>query len=478
MNTRQRTMKRQPIFSVYTANLPCRHILSFIIVFITSVATAQELRTSYFQQTSNYRHQMNPALLQDPHIGVLLGNIHVNSTGNMGYRDFIYPLENNQLYTQTTMMHPDISAQEALKRFDENNRADVYLNYNLFSIAFRGFKGVNLVELNIRSENHVALPYQLVQFVKSPGARQQYDLKGIGARTQNYAELALGHTRDINEKWRVGGKIKLLLGVGYADLDAQQLDVTMNGDKWTVNGDVRLKAALSKTTLTNHPEKKAPDGRPRIDKISVDFNGGINGIGIGADIGAVYNPNSSWSLSASITDMGFIQWKKVENASSAGSYTFEGFENINVKGEDNTGQDIGEQFENIGKDLENLFAICNDGQSKHRSSLAATVNIGAQYTIPSYPRLRLGYLLSQRLGKYNYHSSMISANWRPAKWFEANLSTALTSTGLTAGAVIDFHARHFNFFIGCDAFPGKVSKYYIPLNNTNTGISMGMSFPL
>lgn len=471
-------MKKQHILSRHTIASSCRHILLVLTIFTAYTVTAQELRTSYFQQTSHYRHQMNPALLQEPHIGVLLGNIHVGATGNMGYRDFIYPLENNSLYKQTTMMHPDISAQEALKRFDENNRTDVYFNYNLFSIAFRGFKGMNLLELNIRAENHVALPYQLVQFMKAPGARQQYDLKGIGARTQNYAELALGHAHDINEKWRIGGKVKLLLGIGYADLDTRQLDVAMDGDKWTVNGDMRLKAALSKTTLTNHPVKKAPDGRPRIDKVSVDFNGGINGIGVGVDFGTIYKFNNSWTFSAAITDIGFIRWKNTENASSAGSYTFEGFENIHVKGKDNTGKDIGKQFEDMGEDLKNLFSICNDGQTAHTSVLAATLNIGTQYTIPAYPRLRLGYLLSQRLGKYNYHSSMISVNWRPVGWFETNLSTALTSSGLTAGAVIDFHARHFNFFIGCDAFPGKVSKYYIPLNNTNTGISMGISFPL
>jgi hypothetical protein len=373
-----------------------------------------------------------------PALGILLGNIYVGATGNMSYRDFIYSLKNNPNYTQTTMMHPDIPAEEALKRFDENNRADVYLNYNLFSIAFRGFKGTNLIELNIRSENHVALPYQLIQFAKEPGARQQYNLEGIGARTQNYAELALGHARDINEKWRVGGKIKLLVGMGYADLDTRQLDVTMDGDKWAVNGDARLKFALSETTLKNHPNKKATDGRPRVDDVSLDFKGKPSGMGIGVDLGVLFRPDKQWELSASINDMGFIRWKNVENASSAGSYTFEGFENINIKEKDDTEQDLGKQFEDIGKDLENLFAICNDGQGNHTAGLSATMNIGVQYTLAAYPKLRMGYLLSQRLGKYSYHTSMISANWRPAQWFEASLSTALTSTGLTAGAVVDF----------------------------------------
>ena len=35
-------------------------------------ATAQELRSTYFMETSNYRHEMNPALLDAPYMSVPL----------------------------------------------------------------------------------------------------------------------------------------------------------------------------------------------------------------------------------------------------------------------------------------------------------------------------------------------------------------------------------------------------------------------
>lgn len=34
--------------------------------------------------------------------------------------------------------------------------------------------------------------------------------------TVNYAEIALGHARQINEKWTVGVKTKLLVGLARA----------------------------------------------------------------------------------------------------------------------------------------------------------------------------------------------------------------------------------------------------------------------
>ena len=47
---------------------------------------AQELRSTYFMQTSNYRHEMNPALLDAPYMSVpfVLGNLNLGLTGNMG----------------------------------------------------------------------------------------------------------------------------------------------------------------------------------------------------------------------------------------------------------------------------------------------------------------------------------------------------------------------------------------------------------
>ena len=73
---------------------------------------------------------------------------------------------------------------------------------------------------------------------------------------------------------------------------------------------------------------------------------------------------------------------------------------------------------------------------------------------------------------------MLSANIRPVKWFEFALNGAVSSSGCTAGMVIDLHAKHFNFFIGADRFLGKVSKQFIPLHNMNSSVSLGMSFPL
>lgn len=457
-------------------------IKKYMVVALAScfipTAMAQELRTSYFQQTATFRHQMNPALLNRPHIGILFGNVNIGVTGNMGYKDLVHDLKDNTQYKRTTFMHPNIDESTALKAFDKNNRADVYLNYNLFSVAFKGFGGVNLIEANVRSDNHIKLPYDLFELAKSTGVRQQYNLKNIGVRSQNYMEVALGHSRNINKQLRVGGKVKVLIGAGYADLSADEMTLTLQNDQWKVDADAKLNVAIPGGTFTNKTNKPTQNGRPRVDELKLDFSPQLAGFGMAVDMGAVYKLNNSWTFSGALTDVGFISWKNVQRGSSSGSYTFKGFEDIYVKNTSNKNNDLGKQFEAIGNDLEELFDLYNDGSGKQNAFLAATLNLGAEYTLPSYKRLRLGYLFSQRMGKYGYHTSMVSANWRPINFIETTLSSALTSTGLTTGALISFHCTGFNLFVGCDAFMGKVTREYIPLNNSNANISFGMNFPL
>ncbi len=448
-------------------------------------AAAQEFRSSYFMQTSNFRHQMNPALLDAPYVTALMGNINVGATGNIGLKNFVYKLSPaDQVrfggYEYTTFMNPTVDAASFLSDLHDKNRLDLYLNYNLFSVGFKAFGGINLVELNLRSNTNVSLPKELFEFAKTAGAKEHYSLSDIGLRTQNYAELALGHRRTFGEKLAVGAKVKFLLGMAYADFAADRLDLTLNGDEWRIQGDARLKAALLDTRFEHEgADKNAPDGRPRVKGLD-DVAFGMPGFGLAFDLGATYKLTDDLTLSASLTDLGFIGWGKTQQASSRGDYTFDGFENIYAgSGSSQDGTKLGDQFEQLGDDLEEMFSVYDDGEGSATQALAATLNVGAEYVLPVYRNLRFGFLYTSRIhGLYSWHQGMLSATVRPVKWFEATVNGAVTSTGCTFGAAASFKARHFDFYIGTDRFLGKVSKEFIPLSRANANVTLGMTFPL
>ncbi|MDY2624470.1 MAG: DUF5723 family protein [Alloprevotella sp.] len=458
-----------------------RHLAAtLLLATAVAPAAAQEFRTAAFMQTNNYRHQINPAMLDEAYVGMpFFGQINVGATGNFGLKNFVYKLDGNPRYDLTTFMSPTVSAGEFLGDLHDKNRADVYINYNIFSVGFKAFKGINLVELNVRSNTNVSLPYELFEFMKTTGAKETYHLQDIGVRSQNYLELALGHSHRINDQWTVGAKLKFLFGGAYADFSADQLDVTMNGDQWRIVGDARLKAAvLSSEFDYEDPSKNAPDGRRRVKGID-DVSFGLPGFGMGVDLGATFKVTKDLTLSAAINDLGFINWSKVKNASSRGDYTFDGFEDIYAGSNNTGGNKLGDQFETLGDDLEEMFSVYDDGEGSSSQALAATINIGAEYTLPAYRNLRFGFLYTSRLhGLYSYHQGLLSATIRPVKCLEASVNTAVSSTGCTFGAALSLRAKHYNFFIGSDRIFGKVSKEFIPLNSLNANVTMGMSFPL
>ena len=458
-----------------------RHLAAtLLLATAVAPAAAQEFRTAAFMQTNNYRHQINPAMLDEAYVGMpFFGQINVGATGNFGLKNFVYKLDGNPRYDLTTFMSPTVSAGEFLGDLHDKNRADVYINYNIFSVGFKAFKGINLVELNLRSNTNVSLPYELFEFMKTTGAKETYHLQDIGVRSQNYLELALGHSHRINDQWTVGAKLKFLFGGAYADFSADQLDVTMNGDQWRIVGDARLKAAvLSSEFDYEDPSKNAPDGRRRVKGID-DVSFGLPGFGMGVDLGATFKVTKDLTLSAAINDLGFINWSKVQNASSRGDYTFDGFEDIYAGSNNTGGNKLGDQFETLGDDLEEMFSVYDDGEGSSSQALAATINIGAEYTLPVYRNLRFGFLYTSRLhGLYSYHQGLLSATIRPVKCLEASVNTAVSSTGCTFGAALSLRAKHYNFFIGSDRIFGKVSKEFIPLNSLNANVTMGMSFPL
>ncbi len=456
--------------------------IAVALLLATGISTiqAQEFRTSYFMETSNFRHQMNPALLDSAYFSVpFFGNINVGTTGNIGLNNFVYKLEGNPRYDQTTFMNPNISAADFLGNLHDHNRANVYLNYNIFSIGFKGFNGMNVVEVNLRSNTNINLPLELFEFMKTTGANPEYELEDIGLRSQNYAEIALGHSHKIDERLTVGGKVKFLLGMAYADFAAEELDITMTGDQWRIEGDVQLKAAILESQLTHEgADKNAPDGRPRVDGID-DVSFGVPGFGVALDLGATYKITDDLTVSAAVTDLGFINWSGVKQASSRGDYTFKGFENIYVGSNDTGNNKLGDQFEALGDDLEEMFSVYDDGEGSVSQALAATVNVGAEYTLPVYRPLRFGFLYTGRIhGLYSHHQAMLSANVRPIKPIEVSVNTAAGTTGWTLGAALSLKAKHFNFYIGSDRIIGKVSKEFIPLSNLNANLNIGMTIPL
>lgn len=457
------------------------------LIGVTATAAAQDLNTAYYTRDYMYRHNMNPAFANDHgYVAIpVLGNINVSMQSNFGYEAIFHK---NPLYgtvegakKTTTFMNPYISNDDALKKFSKGtNRLTASFEMPIISVGFKGFGGYNTVELASRTNLGMSLPYDLFAFAKNTG-NECYEIGNIDMMAQSYVELAVGHSRDINEKLRVGAKAKVLLGVGRADLKIKDMKADLSqSDKWTLTaGKIEANASMSGFSFENEEKEynSSDEKYDRVDDINID-GGGLAGFGLAFDFGAIYKINDDWTVNAAVKDLGFIKWTKTQQATSTtNSFEFEGFHDVSVtSGSDNT---IDDQLDKYGDQLSDFVNLHDDGEVGGRTTgIGATVNLGATYNLPVYRKMTFGALSTTHInGAYSWTEGRLSANWEPLKWLDGGVSFAVNSYTTSFGWVLNIHPSGLNIFLATDHILGKVSKEGIPLSgNANVALGMNITF--
>lgn len=463
--------------------LSLRTTILGVLAAVSCHIAAQGLNSGYFTTDYKQRHTLNPAFANEQQYITIpaLGNINVRTQGNFGYGDVILP---NPLYATeggkslTTFMNPYISTADALKGFSKgDNRIAADVSINLLSAGFKGFGGYNTIEIGTRTSLGLSLPYALFEFAKNTGNRS-YDIGDITAGATAYAEVAFGHSHDINDRLRIGAKLKLLFGAGRADIKLRNVraDLSAN-DKWTVQADATANVSMQGFTYQESQEEYNDPQRGTYNKVDdVDVDGaGLGGFGMAADLGAVYKLGDDWTLSASLLDLGFISWKNnMQAVNKSKSFVFDGFHDTAVKS-DHSGT-IDDQTDKYGDQLADFANLTDDGdQGSRTTGIGATMNLGAEYSLPAYRNLTFGLLSSTRFnGKYTWTEGRVSANIAPLKWIDGGVSFAVNSFTASMGWVLNIHPKGYNLFIGMDHLLGKMSKEYIPLSS-NASVAVGMS---
>lgn len=461
-------------------NMLHKTLLGLLFCGAGLTAVAQETANAYFMETGKFRHRLNPALIdRQGYLSMpLLGNISFGANTNLGAETFIFeinPAQNNGR-RYGTFLHPEVTNQQF---FDALGKKDLYIgsyvNMNILSVGFKGWKGGNVIDINLRSNTDVNLPNDLFRLAKDGGANNHYQLSNFGLKSQTYLEVGFGHAHPIGDHLVVGGKAKLLLGLAYANLKVKQLDLTLDDNKWEVVGQAEGAFALQQTHFQMDEKGRIKD----LEK----FKAGMTGTGIAFDLGATYKVHGleALTLSAALTDMGSINHSEAQNLKTKDNakWTFDGFRQAYVASDKTHSQELGAEFDRMGEDLKDMLNLYDSGTKGQTQGLATTLNLGAEYTLPLYKKLSVGILHSRRMNDiYNWNSTMLSARVRPVKAIELGLSTAFTTTGTQLGGMLTLNAPAFHFFVAADGFLGKLSKQGIPLAGMNSNIAFGIGFPL
>jgi len=457
-------------------------MLLIVMAITTTTITAQELNSAYFIQDYKYRHVLNPAFdNEQSYISIpMLGNLNVKMQGNFGIGDMLFENPQTGNYDRT-FMHPEISYDDAMAGFNEKNRIAADIGLTLLSIGFKAFGGYNTIEAREKTSINLQLPYQLFDFAKNT-ENKNYQFNKIGMNAMAFAELALGHSRQINKDLRVGAKMKFLFGIGRADLVIEDMQAKLDDDQWLVStgkahGEINMKGIVIPNKTDEYENGTQYQ---HADLGNIDINGGgIGGVGIGFDIGAEYRIMEGLKISAAVIDLGFIKWNQdILLTQLSNTFAFDGFHDIAVReASAPEGATIGEQFDEYSDQLSDFISLRNMGdQGSKNTSLAATANLGIEYQLPMYQQLTFGLLAQHHFnGDYAWSEGRISANWNPLKWLNGGMNLAFNSYCTSVGWIINIHPKSFNFFIGMDHILAKTTKQFIPLSsngNIATGINI------
>jgi hypothetical protein len=444
------------------------------LLLMSATSYSQSSGSGYFLEGFNQRYQLNPAF--GPERGFFLvipgiSNIQVDAQSSVGLSNFLFE-STSKPGMLTTFMSSDISAQQFLDGLPDAAQFTVGLNMDIFGFGFGNKNWSTSFNVKLRNSETISLPKELFGFMKASLASGDYLIENTNVNTISYLETSVTHSHKIGDNLTIGGGLKFLEGIAYADVTINEIDAKLHDSEWLVKSNGTIKASLPGATYKLDPETQTFDGVE-------DFKPGVpKSYGFAMDLGAEYDFKDlvdGLKVSAALMDLGFIGWAEMNTfATNNNEYVkFEGFNNYDVNGDnsDETMDQITDDF----NDMVKLYQIGTTDQSES-VALNATFRLGVEYETPFADWLSFGELFTYRTGLWPYVESRTSICMSPLGWFDVTGNLGLSTMGTSFGFLMNLHPRGINFFLAVDRLKAEFNPQFIPLHDFGLNFSLGMNF--
>ena len=439
-----------------------------IIVAIAAVlslsASAQQVTTLYFLENAPMRHTINPAF-QPVSRGYLnfspIGWINMGA-GNNSYtiRDLIFPDPSGSGQT-ITALHPNADREAFLNQMQRVTYVNGDITFSWFNVGSRTRKGGFFAfGINQKIESGATIPKDMLTFFLDGGMKNlqginNIALGGLGGRANVYTEISAGYSRQVNEHWTIGGKLKLLLGQVQGMMNTQNLAIDASVDQWHIHGDVDMDVTGPVNSdyldgyMVGRNLNQVIDGMKdgsfdtkqlfTINNIGELFRRIIVPAGYGAalDFGIAWKPIEQLQVSAAFTDLGFIYWAKGSHYRMTVDTTYVGAGNIDYS--DPAYRDADGNFSTqilMDTVVSNLKGLLNGARISAVTSgprmmrmTSARLNVGIDANFWDN-RVGVGIVSATKL--YNsrlYEEVTIGVSFRPVNWFNIAASYSLMNNG-------------------------------------------------
>ena len=433
-------------------------ISTIVLCLTVSLSQAQNFETAYFLDNYSYSYRVNPAFHSEKNVyAAILGNTEARIGSKSGLTNFIFMRDGKIL----TGLSDRIPVQEFIGNLQDVTDVNTAVGLNLATAGFWDKKHIayHTIELNVRAYSIGNMPREMFSFLKSPENRD-YDIPPTSVNLNMYSEIAYGYSRTINSKLKIGGRAKLIVGLGQANVEADHIRAAKVGDTFVIHSDARITASQAAINIP-----KRDDGSYELSLLAFEPSKlSLPGVGFGFDLGVSYQPVEGLEASIAINDLGGTFWSHNVSGRAEGT--------VNVD------KLSPEKKEEILQSLERLVKFQSEGNEQNSFvMLPFTANAGVRYTMPFYKSLSAGVFLTYKNFSTSYINARFGATITPVDWFSFTANYGYGSFGSSVGAAFSITGGIFNFFLGAESYLGKtIEKLPLPIGKFRTSIDFGITF--
>jgi len=436
-----------------------RYILTLLLAMVIADLAGQNSQVMYYMNLPQ-NHLLNPAMRPSNkvYIGLpALSGINLNVNNNfVNFSDVFMPGKTGD--SVITFLHPDNDINDFIDKIRDKNSLQPQALVQLFGLGFSAGKNYIFIDINDRIEGNMVIPgdiFKLALLGNESFVGDKIDLSSFRGDVKYYREIGVGFSRDFTSKLRIGVKAKVLKGIATASIKNRSLEIAVNDDyTHSLDADMTLNisAPLRVYMDAEHNIDSLVFDEKRFDVTSniIDFALGKQNTGFGIDIGATFDVTEELVVSAAITDLGFIKWKKdLTNLNAESQFTFSGLNMTDVINGTKTFEELGQEMIDS---LKNSFKV-SDSKDPFTTYLPVGFTLGGSYNLTK--SFSLGVLSYSRfIGKQIRESLTLSANANFGSAFSTSVSyTASNRRFDNLGLGLAFRPGIFQFYLLSDRIP-------------------------
>jgi hypothetical protein len=470
-----------------------RKVLTAILLLAAAAVTnivAQRSNVLYYMNLPQ-RTSLNPAFQPS-------GRTYV---GLPGISDISFRIDNNFLSfsdlffggvisdSTFTILEPGEDLDRFLAGLGDKNSLEPQAAIQLFGLAFTVGEDLRITfDLTERIEGNLVLPGDLIRLGISGNQDfmgRNIDLSSLRADVKYYHEIGLGASKNITEKLRVGARVMYLSGVLSGSLKNRGMTLTVNDDyTHTVDADLSLNLSAPYQFVKDNEgiidnlvfyEERFQEGN---DYISYGLGLAANP-GLGLELGAEYRFNDMFAVSAAITDMGFIRWKRDRSEISLNT-TFQ-FNGLTLQDVYDESLDFGELLNWAIDSIQNSIELL-PAPEPYSTFLPLTVTTGFSFTPVSF--FTAGLLSQTRFrGKQVHQALTLSGNINFGNIFSTTMAYTMANRrfdnlgfGMAVrGGVVQFFALVDNIPLRWNKVENSTGSYRFPENWNTIHARIGLN---